>query len=145
MSGAADVVKTPWGKKVLPSKSSLKSAPLIGLLAGAAVVAPFIVGGMRSERRFNEDDAPMPKALTDPLPPILEFTPSPDMGQATMMGQQPVAGSFAKKEMMRRTGAMAGPDVASPNIMTPSGVSVIDGKHVADLNSEGKPSGLGLS
>ena len=142
MSGEASV---SWWKKVLPSASGLKAVPLVGLLGAAAVVAPFVISGIRSDKRFREDDVPVPKSLSDPLPPILEFTPAAEMGQPTLMGEQPVAGAFAQREMMRRTGAMAGPDVSSPNIMTPGGVSMIDGKHVADLNNEAKPSGLGLS
>lgn len=140
MSGAPVVsaATKSWWK---PSLGSLKKAPLIGLLAGAAVVAPFVVGSMRSERRFKEDDVPMPKALADPLPPVLEFNPSP----ATMMGEMPVEGAFAKKEKLRRMGASAGIDTSSPNIITPSGVSAIDGKHVSDLNSESSKPGFNLS
>ena len=126
----ADVVNRAWWK---PNGSLMKSAPLIGLLGAAAVTLPFVVGGLRSSRRFDEADVPMPKDLTDPLPPVLEFTPAPPAMPMTMMGEQPVEGMFAQKEKLRRTGGMAGPDVASPNITDASGLSVIDGKHVKDL------------
>ena len=139
MSGPVnvDVVKPSLWKRMLPSGSALKAVPLVGVLGAAAVTLPFIVGGMRNERRFNEDNAPLPKSLSDPLPPVLEFTPNTAAASPqTMMGQMPVEGAFAQREKLRRAGGMAGPDMSSPNTMAANGVSVIDGKHVQDLNKE---------
>ena len=123
----------------------LKNLPFVGLLGAAAVVAPFIASGLRNDRRYNEDNVPpMPKDLADPLPPILQYTPPEQAQPLTMMGEPPVAGQFAQKEINRRGGINAGPDVIPPNILTPGGVSAIDGKHVQDLSKESQAPHFGL-
>jgi len=123
--------KAAWWK---PNIGLLKSLPFIGLLGAAAVTVPFVVSGLRNSRRFDEDNVPMPKSLSDPLPPVLQYTP-PEAEPAISMAN-PVEGDFAKMVKMVRGGMAAGPNIVPPNVLTPSGVSAIDGKHVQDLNNE---------
>ncbi len=125
----------------LPSWSLAKKIHMVGALAAGAVALPFIAGSFRSARAYDETtNAPAPKDLSDTLPPLLDFVPNtPGMepaGANTMMGMKPVEGALAKKIKMQRAGASAGPDVSSPNITNPAGLSMIDGKHVQDLNKE---------
>jgi len=135
-----------------PNFGGFKKLPMIGALAAGAVALPFIAGSLRDGRRYDEDATPAPKALSDPLPPLLDFVPNgpaiPPMGALggnTMMGMQPVEGAMAQKIKMQRAGINAGPDVSSPNTTTPSGVSMIDGKHVQDLNKEASMPSPGLA
>ena len=137
MAGEPGKLAAWWGRQV----GLTKSLPFVGLLGAAAVVAPFVLNSFRNNRRYDEDNAPMSEDLTDPLPPVLEYTPPVP---ATLMGMPPVEGPLAQKIKMQRGGISAGIDTSVPNVLTPAGVSAIDGKHVQDLNSETSTPNFGL-
>lgn len=137
-----EVAKIRWRDKF---SSGLKKAPLMGLLAAGAVTLPFIVSGFRNSRRYDEDsEPPLPKSLSDPLPPVMEYTPPSLQPAPTLMGQPLVEGDIARRVKLQRAGIAAAPDVIPPNITTPSGLSAIDGKHVRDLAAEPAKPSFGL-
>lgn len=123
-------------------KSTPKVVGIAGLVGGAAVALPFIVGSLRNNRRADPDDLPPPPELTAAIPPVLDFTPQMQPEPQTMMGMEPVEGEFAKKVKNQRGGMNAGLDTSSPSIMRPDGRNAIDGgQSVEEL---GAPAGRSL-
>jgi|GEM_PF-3750449 len=125
-----------WWKPSLGRIAKLPQAAGIGaLLAGGAVALPFVVGSFRNGRRYDEDNLPPPRELSDPLPEVL-VAPPMDMQQPnTMMGMEPVRGAFANKIEMQRSGLSAGIDPSAPSLMSPDGRNVIDGtRKIDELN-----------
>ena len=119
-------------------KTSLKTGGkwggIAGLVAGAAVGIPLIVSGMRSRRRFDEDRDLLPsRELTDPLPPVLDFTPQGPAQPGTLMGEAPVEGAMARKVKMQRAGISAGIDATAPSIMSPDGRNTVDGSRSVEV------------
>lgn len=133
-----------WWKPSLSRLANIPQAAGIGaLIAGGLVALPMVMSSIRSSRRFDEDNVPMPKDLSDPLPQVLEAPPmmaippmQPPMQQPeTMMGMAPVKGDFVRQLEMRRGGLNAGVDPAAPSLMGPDGRNVVDGTgKIEDLN-----------
>jgi hypothetical protein len=96
-------------------KAGGKVAGVTALVTTALVAAPFVLNKMRNKRKFKPENVPMM-----PMPEVME-APMMSMGSNTMMGQAPVAGDFAQREMARRGGLAAGVDASSPNVMDVDG------------------------
>jgi len=139
MSGAVPPVpKVGWLKGgALRGVKVAKWGGIGALVGGAALALPFVVSGMRSNRRYNPDNEPPPPELTAPLPPVMEFPePQQAQGQNTMMGMQPVEGEMARRVKLQRAGINAGVDPSAPSLMRPDGSNTIDGSGgIQDLNA----------
>lgn len=126
-----------------PSLGTIKNLPLIAGIGAAAAALPFVASGLRNSRRYDEDNAPpMPRELSDPLPPVLEYPPQMMQSPATMMGMEPVRGDFAKKVEMQRAGLSAGVDASAPSLIGQNGRNVIDGS--GEIEALNLPGGRGV-
>jgi hypothetical protein len=118
-------------------KGTVVKAGVAGLIAGAVVAVPFVVGGMRNNRRYDPENPPMPKDMAEGLPKVVDFIPPQDnVLPQTLMGESPVVGERAQAILRQRGGMAAGLDTSSPSIMRPDGKNTIDGSSgIQDLGS----------
>lgn len=104
-------------------------------LAGAAIASNFLKPRGGDVHMGDEYDGLDP-IMSQPMPQVLDFGPM--QPQETLAGVPLVKDGPMGMKVLAQRGqgpAMMGPDVASPNVLAADGTSVIDGKHVQDLNN----------
>lgn len=101
-----NAVKGSPGAVYQAGKSGLKWGAIAGGAAGLAVLAPFVLGAFR-KKPTNIDNEPLPRELTAPLPPVLEYV-QPQPQRREVLGPHTA-------QVLGRQGD--GPDVSQPALM----------------------------